>query len=277
MEHLQRLFEKFVPKVLDFRRHHCKELIPTSELNSVASLCVLFDALATEENGVRLKMSCSNLESCLNYVDPILFQMILILYIIILFFSTIRWRVALSNSKHLTVFVVLVLTTALFSGTNILSRKHVFIKCLKLFCSFSLSFILQVHPHEDSFPRMIELWFLFSLIWSICASVDEDSRKKMDNFLREIEGQFPAKVNKKYSRSISSMIRPQYPCFDVECFIETSEIAEAQLVIAYLASVSVCFRSKERPRNGILVLPSSLRNRMETLATQAKLMTLARC
>ena len=52
VEHLQRLFEKFVPKVLDFRRHHCKELIPTSELNSVASLCVLFDALATEENGV---------------------------------------------------------------------------------------------------------------------------------------------------------------------------------------------------------------------------------
>ena len=52
MEHLQRLFEKFVPKVLDFRSHHCKELIPTSELNSVVSLCVLFDALATEENGV---------------------------------------------------------------------------------------------------------------------------------------------------------------------------------------------------------------------------------
>ena len=53
VEHLQRLFEKFVPKVLDFRSHHCKELIPTSELNSVISLCVLFDALATEENGVR--------------------------------------------------------------------------------------------------------------------------------------------------------------------------------------------------------------------------------
>lgn len=52
VEHLQRLFEKFVPKVLDFRSHHCKELIPTSELNSVVSLCVLFDALATEDNGV---------------------------------------------------------------------------------------------------------------------------------------------------------------------------------------------------------------------------------
>lgn len=41
---------------------------------------------------------------------------------------------------------------------------------------------------------MIELWFLFSLIWSIGATVDEDSRKKMDNFLRELEGQFPSKV-----------------------------------------------------------------------------------
>lgn len=57
VEHLQRLFEKFVPKVLDFRSHHCKELIPTSELNSVASLCILFDALATEENGVSYNLS----------------------------------------------------------------------------------------------------------------------------------------------------------------------------------------------------------------------------
>ena len=93
---------------------------------------------------------------------------------------------------------------------------------------------------------MIELWFLFSLIWSICASVDEDSRKKMDNFLREIEGQFPAKVNKKYSRPISSGMRPQYPSFGVAFFVETSEIAEAQLLTACVASVSVWFRSKER-------------------------------
>ena len=94
---------------------------------------------------------------------------------------------------------------------------------------------------------MIELWFLFSLIWSICASVDEDSRKKMDNFLREIEGQFPAKVNKKYFRPISSRMRPQYPCFCVAVFVETLEIAEAQLVIACAASLSVWFRSKDSP------------------------------
>ena len=53
----------------------------------------------------------------------------------------------------------------------------------------------------NNYGRMMELWFLFSLIWSICASVDEESRKKMDNFLRELEGQFPAKV-----RSISISI-----------------------------------------------------------------------
>lgn len=45
----------------------------------------------------------------------------------------------------------------------------------------------------DFYPRMIELWFLFALIWSLGATVDENSRKKFDMFLREIEGQFPRK------------------------------------------------------------------------------------
>ncbi|XP_061620043.1 LOW QUALITY PROTEIN: dynein axonemal heavy chain 2 [Phyllopteryx taeniolatus] len=45
----------------------------------------------------------------------------------------------------------------------------------------------------DSLGRIVELWFTFSLIWSICASVNEDGRKKMDNFLRELDGTFPIK------------------------------------------------------------------------------------
>lgn len=40
---------------------------------------------------------------------------------------------------------------------------------------------------------MIELWFIFSMIWSVCAAVDEEGRKKIDNYLRELEGSFPAK------------------------------------------------------------------------------------
>lgn len=54
----------------------------------------------------------------------------------------------------------------------------------------------QVNPDDaENYPRMIEMWFLFSLIWSVCASVDEDSRKKIDTLLREMESQFPAKVS----------------------------------------------------------------------------------
>ena len=58
--------------------------------------------------------------------------------------------------------------------------------------TFALS---QVNPQDsEHYGRMVELWFLFSLIWSLCASVDEDGRKKIDNFLRELEGTFPNKV-----------------------------------------------------------------------------------
>ncbi len=31
------------------------------------------------------------------------------------------------------------------------------------------------------------------MIWSLCASVDEDGRKKIDNYIREMEGIFPNK------------------------------------------------------------------------------------
>ena len=46
---------------------------------------------------------------------------------------------------------------------------------------------------NDNYARMIELWFQFCLMWSICASVDEDGRKKVDNYIREMEGTFPNK------------------------------------------------------------------------------------
>ena len=54
-ELLRRMFDKYVAKVLEFRCRKCRELVPTGELNSVTSLCYLLDALATPENGVRLK------------------------------------------------------------------------------------------------------------------------------------------------------------------------------------------------------------------------------
>ncbi|XP_062904770.1 dynein axonemal heavy chain 2 [Mobula hypostoma] len=51
-----------------------------------------------------------------------------------------------------------------------------------------------VNPADpDNYMHMISMVFLFSLIWSVCASVDEEGRKKMDNFLREMDGSFPSK------------------------------------------------------------------------------------
>ena len=43
---------------------------------------------------------------------------------------------------------------------------------------------------EEYFARMTEMWFLFSVIWSIGASVDEDGRRRLDAFIRELEGMF---------------------------------------------------------------------------------------
>ncbi|XP_049338447.1 dynein axonemal heavy chain 2 [Astyanax mexicanus] len=102
VDHLKRLFDRYIKKTISFKRTHCKELVPITELNGVISLCRLYDSLASPENGV-------------NPAD------------------------------------------------------------------------------NENYGRMVELWFIFSLIWSICASVDEDGRKKIDNFLREMEGTFPNK------------------------------------------------------------------------------------
>lgn len=56
------------------------------------------------------------------------------------------------------------------------------------------NFPVQVNSSDkENFELMLELWFLFCTIWSLGGGVDEDGRKKMDNFIREMEGQFPSK------------------------------------------------------------------------------------
>lgn len=46
------MFDKYVEKVLEYKKLNCVETVATSELNCVESLCALLDALLTEENGV---------------------------------------------------------------------------------------------------------------------------------------------------------------------------------------------------------------------------------
>uniref|UniRef100_A0A2K5CLM4 Dynein axonemal heavy chain 2 n=1 Tax=Aotus nancymaae TaxID=37293 RepID=A0A2K5CLM4_AOTNA len=102
VEPLQRMFEKFINKMLAFKRDNCKELVPLPEYSGIISLCKLYSALATPENGV-------------NPAD------------------------------------------------------------------------------SENYVTMVEMTFVFSMIWSVCASVDEEGRKKIDSYLREIEGSFPNK------------------------------------------------------------------------------------
>jgi len=51
-----------------------------------------------------------------------------------------------------------------------------------------------VHPNEDesNYLDMIQKYFIFSMIWSIGGTVDEEGRKKLDMLFREFDPQFPS-------------------------------------------------------------------------------------
>lgn len=114
---LRKLFDKFVSKMLAFIQTQCVELVPTTALNRVQSLCRLLSVLLTPENGINL----------------------------------------LHNNS---------------SGTAINATEQ--------------------EAEYAALERQVGRWFLYALIWSVCATVNEQGRKLVDNCLREMEGQFPS-------------------------------------------------------------------------------------
>ncbi|KAL6445588.1 hypothetical protein ACFW04_000847 [Cataglyphis niger] len=50
---------------------------------------------------------------------------------------------------------------------------------------------VELGEDHAAFSTICKMWFFFCMIWSLCASVDEKGRQKMDNFIREIESSFP--------------------------------------------------------------------------------------
>jgi dynein heavy chain len=50
---------------------------------------------------------------------------------------------------------------------------------------------LDKENDKEGFWGLCEKWFVFCMIWSVMAAVDEEGREKLDNLLRDIEAQFP--------------------------------------------------------------------------------------
>lgn len=44
---------------------------------------------------------------------------------------------------------------------------------------------------HEAYKLYVEKWFVFCLIWSIGATVEEGSRREIDYILRDIESMFP--------------------------------------------------------------------------------------
>ena len=101
VEVLRRMVDKYVGATLEFKRLNCREEVPVDQLSSVRYTCMLFDALATAENGC----------------DP---------------------------------------------------------------------------SEGDARVPLLEMWFLYSLIWAMGGTVDEAGRKAFDMHLRELDARYPS-------------------------------------------------------------------------------------
>ena len=49
---------------------------------------------------------------------------------------------------------------------------------------------LHAPMHQQLLP-MLQMWFLFCVIWGIGGTLDEDGRKKFDSFMRDKDARFP--------------------------------------------------------------------------------------
>ncbi|VDP80672.1 unnamed protein product [Echinostoma caproni] len=74
-----------------------------------------------------------------------------------------------------------------------LSETNTVISLCRLFDSLATPDAWVDPADQDYFARLLEMTFQFCMTWSICCIVDEDGRKKIDAYLREMEGSYPNK------------------------------------------------------------------------------------
>lgn len=65
------------------------------------------------------------------------------------------------------------------------------INLCKLFDALCKNLKKADDEEPEAFMLYLEKWFVFCLIWSIGASVEEQSRREIDYILRDIESMFP--------------------------------------------------------------------------------------
>uniref|UniRef100_A0A3Q0KTZ4 Dynein axonemal heavy chain 2 n=1 Tax=Schistosoma mansoni TaxID=6183 RepID=A0A3Q0KTZ4_SCHMA len=74
-----------------------------------------------------------------------------------------------------------------------MSLTNTIISLCKLYDSLATPEVWANPTDVDYYPRLLEMTFQFCMIWSVACLVDEDGRKKVDAYIREIEGSFPNK------------------------------------------------------------------------------------
>jgi len=90
------------------------------------------------------------------------------------------------------------------------------VKCLDINIVVSLTNLMNAFVQNDAhyisfnipekneiYWALLEKWWCFSLIWSFGATVNEDGRKVIDYFMRDIESMFPH-ANTVYDYFISN-------------------------------------------------------------------------
>ena len=68
---------------------------------------------------------------------------------------------------------------------SLCNLMNAFIKCESSYIS------LEIQEKNEIFWALLEKWWCFALIWSFGGTVNEDGRKIIDYFIRDIESMFP--------------------------------------------------------------------------------------